>query len=179
MANAPITAPFLTNSGGTSSPALTRPGQTDASTGVTWTVGQTWVSLVANVLTRYVADDIIIYGLCPDPAHTTTSEPYTAPYGQIHNVISPVGQQFVMNISDGSGTVGSGTTTQAAVSIGTLYSGVYLGSPYTANTILAVDASDSGAATKNIFKVEALWPQDATTDFNGRVIVSVLPSAIQ
>ncbi len=99
------------------------------------------------------------------------------PFGENHNVVGLRGAVLLMNITDGSGTVGSGSTTQADVSIGTLYSARYLGSVDT--SCLALDASDAGTATKNIFRVVAKFPQDASGDFNGRVMVQVLDSAIQ
>jgi hypothetical protein len=178
MANAPVRNPELKYSVGTTSPALTLPGVSDG--GNTITAGS-FVNIVTTTgvttLVKYVADDIILYGFCPDKNHATTDEAYTAPYGAIHNVRALRGARFLMNLTDGSGTVGSGSTRQQDVAVGTLYSARYCASPYTG--VLAVDASDSGTATKHIFKVESLWPEDAVGDLNGRVIVSILETAIQ
>lgn len=174
MANAPITRPKLHQSRGGSFPAQTRSVQGDGSNTF---VAQQFVKMSSGSLAAYVADDTGLYGLTPDKSHASTDEAYTAPYAENHNVIDPRSALFIMNISDASGNVGSGTTTQGDVTIGTLYSGVYLAA--TDTSALAVDASDSGTATKNIFRVEALWPEDATTDKNGRVIVSIIDSAIQ
>lgn len=184
MATAPIGRPALKQNTGTITPGLTRSGQSDSATAANVFTGQQFVRIsvgnnseTAGFLAPYIADDIAIYGLVPDKTHLTTDEPYTQPYGSTHNVIDPRGAVFLMNITDGSGTVGSGSTTQANVSVGTLYSAHYLASVDTG--CLAVDASDTGTATKNIFRVVALWPEDATTDFNGRVLVSILGTAIQ
>jgi hypothetical protein len=148
----------------------------------TFVAGQ-FVKVSSGALAPYVADDTGIYGLALDASHASTDEAYAAPFGENHNVVDLRNSRFVMNITDGSGTVGSGTTTQGDVAIGTLYSARYLASPYT--TVLALDASDSGTATKNIFKVEALYNTqidpggDAAADYNGRVIVSIIPGGIQ
>lgn len=185
MANAPIAFPRLYQ---TRLPWVQQreqqPNYTTDNTTYPFVAGQ-FVKLVSGTLRPYVADDIILYGLSLDASTlATTAEAYATPFGQNHNPVSLNGGRFIMNITDASGTVGSGTTTQAAVAIGTLYSGTYLASPY--GNVLGVDASDSGTATKNIFKVVGLYTVaagfsdgDATADFNGRVIVEILGSAIQ
>ena len=172
MANAPIQRPRLhqtLNGWATQTSSLPDGGNT-------FTAGQ-FLKVVSGTLAAYVADDVVLAGLCQDPSHTATDEPYTAPFGENHNLISLTGQRFVMNLTDASGTVGSGTTTQANATLGVLYSARYLASVDTG--CLGVDLADSGTATKHIFKVVALWPQDAVGDFNGRVIVEILPTAIQ
>lgn len=174
MANAPIQRPRLHQSPGTPWPGLQLSALSDSSN--TFTAGQ-FLKVASGVLAPYVADDTGIVGLCQDPSHAATDEPYTAPFGENHNVIGLRGAIFVMNITDGSGTVGSGSTAQSDVTIGALYSARYLGSIDTG--CLALDASDSGTATKNIFRVVAKWPQDAAADFNGRVMVQILDTAIQ
>lgn len=180
---APISRPYLWQSPGTPF-ATTLPAITDG--GNTFSNNQ-FVKVSSGALAAYVADDTAIYGLTPDASHTSTSEPYTAPYGEFHNPIALAGQTFLMNITDGSGNVGSGSTTLANVSIGSLYSARYLATLDT--SCVAIDASDSGSATKHIFKVVAKFQStatggafpngDATDDYNGRVMVQVIPSAIQ
>lgn len=179
MATAPINFPKLYNDG-TRPWATQLPAVTDGSNTF---VGGQFVKIATGALAPYVADDTAIYGLSLDDSHTSTTEPYAAPFGEYHNPLSLRGQTFIMNITDGSGTVGSGSTTQADVAIGTLYSARYLASVNT--SILGLDASDSGTATKNIFKVVGLYSNtlaadgDASTDFNGRVLVQVIESGIQ
>lgn len=179
MANAPIQFPRLIKTRGPWVQQL--PIQPDGSN--TFVAGQ-FVKLSSAVLAPYVADDTAIYGLSLDPSHASTDETYLSPFGENHNPVALASNRFVMNITDASGTIGSGTTTQAAVSIGTFYSGTYFASPYT--TVLGVDASDSGTATKNIFKVVEIYNTvsgytdgDASGDFNGRVVVEILGTAIQ
>ncbi len=178
MANAPITKPFLHQAPGQPFPGLLRAPITDNDN--TFTAQEFVVTAVDTGVTELVAlatDGTAVFGLVTDASHAATDEPYNALYGQLHNVIDPRGALFVMNLTDGSGTVGSGTTTQATAVIGTRYAGRLLASPYT--TTMGVDLSDSGTATKNIFQVQALYPSDAAGDYNGRVIVKIIDSAIQ
>lgn len=148
-----------------------------------------FVLLTSGVLVPYVdttgTASIGLYGLSLDASTLPANnpEPYATPFGQNHNPVALNGARFIMNLTDGSGTVGSGTTTQASVTIGTLYAGRYLS---TITTILGVNLADSGTATKNIFKVVGLVNAaagysdgDLSTDFNGRVIVEILGTAIQ
>lgn len=191
MASAPIIYPRLWTS---SSAAFPCPLRNPASDGSATLVAGHFVSasLVAGVLTlaAYVADGTGIYGLMNDPSHTSTEEAYSSIYGENHNPIDPKGAVFIMNITDASGTVGSGSTTHANVTLGSFYSGFYMSSPATA---LGLDASDSatapvvtaGTATKCIFEVVGYYNTsiasdgDASTDYNGRVLVRLLDSAIQ
>lgn len=174
MANAPLGRPRPHQYPGTPFPGLQLSALSDSSN--TIAAGQI-VKISSGVLAAYAADDTGVCGLCQDASHAATDEPYTAPFGENHNVLSLRGVVLLMNITDGSGTVGSGSTAQSDVTIGSLYSARYLGSIDT--SCLALDASDTGTATKNIFRVVGKWPQDAAADFNGRVMVQVLDTAIQ
>lgn len=181
---APLARPYLFQAPGTPWAGVLKPSLGDG--GNTFSNNQ-FVKVSSGALAAYVADDTAIYGLTTDPSHTSTSEPYTAPYRENHNPIQLTGNRFMMNVTDGSGTVGSGSTTLNDVTIATLYSARYLGTVDTG--CLAIDASDSGTATKNIFKVVAKYLStatggqypdgDASDAFNGRVIVEVISSAIQ
>lgn len=179
-AQAPISRPDIYNSPGTPFACLKRLQLSDGSNTI---AAQSIVRVASGVLIAYAADDTTVYGLMTDASTTATTEPYLSPNGEFHAPLDLRGQQFIMNITDGSGTVGSGSTTQGDVTIGTLYSARYLATVDT--SCLAIDASDTGTATKNIFKVEGFvrsptFPNgDASDDFNGRVIVSVIATAIQ
>jgi hypothetical protein len=174
MANAPIGCPRPLQFPGTPFPGLQLSALGDSSN--TFVAGQ-FLKVSSGALAPYVADDTAICGLASDASHAATDEPYSQPFGENHNPIALRGVTFLMNITDGSGTVGSGSTTQADVTIGTLYSARYLGTIDT--SAAAIDASDTGTATKHIFRVVGKWSQDASTDYNGRVMVQVIDTAIQ
>jgi hypothetical protein len=183
MANAPIIYPRLWSSSSGSFPCPLRATVSDGS--ATLVAGHfVSASLVAGVLTAaaYVADGTGIYGLMLDPSHTATEEAYSSIFGENHNPVDPRGAVFIMNITDASGSVGSGSTTHADVAIGTKYSGFYMSAPATA---LGIDSSDSGVATKNLFQVVGYYNTqvapdgDAATDYNGRVLVKIVEAQIQ
>jgi hypothetical protein len=188
MATAPINYPRLLLTRGPW--VQQREAQPNYTTDATkpFVAGQ-FVLLTSGVLVPYIdttgTPSVSIYGLSLDSSTLPVNnpEPYLTPFNQNHNPVSPHSARFVMNLTDGSGTVGSGTTTQASVTIGTLYAGRYLTSP---TTVLGVNLADSGTAGKNLFKVVGLYTQaagysdgDASGDFNGRVIVEIVASAIQ
>lgn len=184
MPTAPLIYPRLWSSTAGSFPCPLRATVSDGS--ATLVAGHfVSASLVAGVLTAaaYVADGTGIYGLMLDPSHTATEEAYSSPYGENHNPVDPRGAVFIMNITDASGTVGSGSTTHADVAIGTRYSGFYLNT--TPATIVGIDSSDSGTATKNLFQVVGYYNTqvapdgDAATDYNGRVLVKIVDAQIQ
>lgn len=164
MATAPINKPTLVQSGKTW-PA-TRAEVTDASNSF---VAQQFVKLSSGALAECASEDTVVYGLVLDDSHTATAEPYTAPFGQLHSPLDVQEGEFLVNITDTSGAVGSGSTTQADVTVGTAY-GLLLGSgDYDGIAFLNKDDT-----TNDFFKVERLWPDDATTDFNGRVVCSIV-----
>src|SRR5690348_5630070 len=119
MATAPIARPALFQYPGTAFPTQ-KARVTDSSNTIP---AQSFVKLSSGALAAYAADDTGITGLCLDASTTSTTEPYASPWGEYHNVVQLTGQRFLVNITDGSGNVGSGSTTVADVSIGTLYSG--------------------------------------------------------
>lgn len=180
-AQAPLGFPQLFNSPNAGFPATKRSQLSNG--GNTTIPAQTFVKVASGVLAAYVANDTAIYGLMTDAATSATTEPYLSPNGLFHAPLELRGQEFMMNITDASGNVGSGSTTINDVTIGTFYSARYLASFNTA--ILAINAADSGTATKNIFEVVAkvqtptFQGGDDVTDFNGRVIVRIIGAGIQ
>lgn len=180
MPTAPIARPALYQTPGAPFPTQ-RAQLGDSSNTIP---ANSFVKISGGVLAAYVADDTAIAGLQVDASTTSTTEPYASPFGENHNILQLRGQRFLMNITDGSGTVGSGNTTVADVTVGTLYSARYLATVDT--SCLAIDASDSGTAGKNIFRVVSKYDTatvgalgDATTTSNGRCVVEVIDSAIQ
>lgn len=164
MATAPINKPTLVQSSQTW--PQTRAEVTDASNAF---AALQFVKLDSGALAECASEDTVVYGLTPDASHTATAEPYTAPFGQLHSPIDVQGAEFLVNITDGSGAVGSGSTTQADVTVGTAY-GLLLGSS-TYDGIAFLNKDDT---TNDFFRVERLWAGDATTDFNGRVVCSIV-----
>lgn len=189
MAQAPLVYPHLASTNGPWVQQTAQQPNYTADSTKPFVAGQ-FVLLTSGVLVPYVdttgTASVNIYGLSLDASTLPVNnpEPYLTPFGQNHNPVScRNGARFVMNITDGSGTVGSGSTTQANVTLGTLYAGRYLS---TITTILGINAADSGTAGKNLFKVVGLYTVaagfsdgDASGDFNGRAIVEVLGTAIQ
>lgn len=184
MANAPINRPAVFQSGAFNYPK-TRSAQTDGSNTFSF---QQFVVLTSGALVKLVdttgTHSVSVYGLTPDASHIATDEAYTQPYGEIHNVVDLSGNTLIlMNITDGSGTEGIGSTTQANVTVGTRYAGRY--GAVSTNTLM-LNSADSGTATKNMFQVVALYNTatygngcDAAGDFNGRAVIKVIDSAIQ
>lgn len=172
MATAPLQRPALWQN--ITPHVFQRAAVTDGSN--TFAASQ-FVKLAAGALAPYVADDTVIYGLVLDASNTSTTEPYQAPWGENHNVVTLTGTTFLMNVTDASGTIGSGSTTQNDVGLGSRYSARYAGTVDT--NALCIDAADGGTASKHIFQVVQKYPYDAPGDFNGRVMVVLVPSAQQ
>lgn len=165
MAQAPITKPFVAS---TARPEFcTRPQITDGSNTFT---AFNFVYVTSNALAQCPTNATTVYGLVLDPSHAATDEPYDAPFGQLHEVVDTDQAVFVVNITDGSGNIGSGSTTQEDVAIGSNYELlVKSGGDYDGYQFL-----DSSASTNVFFRVEGRYELDAATDFNGRVYASVV-----
>lgn len=110
-----------------------------------------------------------VTGWAQEDAAASTTIPPTALYGDYSSVLSVKDTLFVVNVTDASGHVGSTSTTQADVTIGTSYELVYGETGYT-----SIPMVNKAATTDAFFKVVGYWPEDATTDFNGRVICSIV-----
>lgn len=128
-----------------------------------------FVYLSSGNLTKVAAGGTSVYGLALEDAAASTANPPDVLYPSVSSPLDVKDTYFLVNITDGSGTVGSGTTTQAAVSVGTSYELVYGGTGYT-----DVQMLNAAATTNNFFKVEAKYPKDASSDYNGRVICSIV-----
>lgn len=207
MANAPITTPRLF-SHIRAQASFTRPRVIDAQVsaqGVTSFYPGQFVVNVSNILNPFIdggtgtgsttgyayygsatgTGSLVLLGLATDASHLTTDETYTNIFGNYHNVIDPSGATFLMNITDGAGTVGSAGsgTAQSNVTVGTAYGGRYMNTGNLA--VLGINSQNTTAADGAIFKVVALYNSniavdgDASADFNGRVLVQVLGTGIQ
>jgi len=169
MPTAPINKPTAIQKDGNT--AFVQRAKQPYSSASAFKAGQ-FVVLGSGVLAKVAAGGGTVYGLAlEDSVATTVTPPDTLNYGTANFYTNPLDVQdtyFLVNITDGSGTVGSGTTTQAAVSVGTSYQIIYGGTGYT-----DVQMLNAASSTTPFFKVAALYSKDATADFNGRVICSI------
>lgn len=130
----------------------------------------------ATVLNQCTAAQFppVVYGLAVEDASATGTGAANIPpatlYAGTTSCCDVNDTLFVVNITDASGTIGSGSTTQASVTIGTTYQMVYAGTGDTATQMLNAAGTNVSNA---FFRVEGVFPDDASTVFNGRVIVSL------
>jgi len=135
-----------------------------------------FVFISSGALAECASAATAVYGLVPDGSKTATDSPVDAIWGQLHSCISPEPDQnlFIVNISNNNQLIGSGTTTQANVTIGESY-GLLLGTgTYDGYNFLNVDNT-----TNDFFKVENYYTLDGTDAYNGRVICSINRAIIQ
>lgn len=142
--------------------------------GATAFPARSFVKLAAGVLTPCVTADVVCYGHAPGPSHLATEQPPATLYGQNHWVNDPISSQFIVNITSGAGLVGqaNGAPQLSAVSIGTQY-GLYRD----ASTFMQMLKTDD--TTNKFFTVIAIYPNQSLTDYNGLVLVELLPTIIQ
>lgn len=141
--------------------------------GATTFPANSFVKLAAGVLVPCVTADVVCYGWSHDQSHLATDQPPTALFGQNHWPFDLKDSQFIMNITNNAGNVGqaAGAPQLSAAVVGTSY-GLYRD----ANGVQMLNVQD----VTNLFaKVVALYPNQALTDYNGLVIVEILPAVIQ
>lgn len=137
---------------------------------------QQFLTLQSGALRQTAATDTQVYGLSLDGSHSSTDEPYTAPFGETHNLIDPAGELFMMNLAGATATSGSGGA-QTSVTVGGRYNLSAPGSGVMANLQCLNTASSSATGA---FQISALYSNDvypdgdANTDTNGRVLVRVV-----
>lgn len=113
-----------------------------------------------------------VYGLSERDALGGSAEPYKTPTATTHQVTSPVQTQFWVNVMTNTRAVGTGAAT-ALVTGSTYDLRSFTTSGYT--NIQGLDASSTGSSTTGFFKYEGkVHPDDAATDTNPRVLVSVV-----
>jgi hypothetical protein len=141
--------------------------------GATAFAANSFVKLVAGVLVPCVTADVVCYGWSHDSSHTATEQPPAALYGQNHWPFALEDSQFVMNITNNAGNIGqaAGAPQLSAAVVGTSY-----GIVRDANGYQMLNVQD----VTNLFaKVIAYYPNQALTDYNGLVLVEVLPAVRQ
>lgn len=132
-----------------------------------------FVKLAAGILVPCVTDDVVCYGWSHDSSHATTDTPPTALFGVNHWPFAIEDAFFVMNISNAAANIGqaAGAPQLSAAVVGTAYELVR-----DANGFQMLDVS---ATTNKFAKVVALYPNQALTDYNGLVLVELLPAVYQ
>lgn len=141
--------------------------------GATAFPANSFVKLAAGILVPCVTGDVVCYGWSHDASHAATDVPPTALFGQNHWPFNLEGCLFVMNITGATGQIGQANSAPqlSAAVVGTSYE-LYRD----ANGFQMLNV----AATTNKFaKVTALYSNQALTDYNGLVIVEILPAVFQ
>jgi hypothetical protein len=147
--------------------------QVQANSGTTFP-GRSFVKLSAGALVPCVTADVICFGWSPDPSHLSTDQPPTALYGQNHWAFDAKDTQFIVNITSGAGLIGqaNGAPQLSAVSVGTQY-GLYRD----ASSFMQMLKTDD--TTNKFFTVVAIYPNQSLTDYNGLVLVELVPAVLQ
>lgn len=141
--------------------------------GATTFQARSFVKIAAGILVPCVTADVLCYGWTPDESHLATDKPPVALYGQNHWPFDPKDAIFVMNITNATGLIGqvAGGPQLSAAVVGTSY-GLYRN----ANGFQMLNVAD---VTTLFAKVIGLYPNQALTDYNGLVMVEILPAVIQ
>lgn len=135
---------------------------------------RSFVRLTSGVLVPCATAAVLCYGWSIDRSHLATEMPPDALFGIYHWPFDLKDTQFIMNITDGSGNIGQANAAPqlSAAAIGTSY-GIHRNAT-TGFQMLNV------ADTTTLFATVVAWyPNQASTDYNGKVIVEILPAVIQ
>jgi hypothetical protein len=141
--------------------------------GATAFPARSFVKLAGGVLVPCVTDDVVCYGQTPDASHADTDQPPTALFGKNHWPFDPRDAQFIVNIINADGDIGqaNGAPQLSAVAVGGKY-GIYRD----ANGFQYLNVTN---VTDLFFVVIAIYPNQALTDYNGLVLVELVPAVIQ
>lgn len=135
---------------------------------------KSFVYIAAGILVPVATAGILCYGWSPDRSKASTERPPDALFGVNHWPFDPKDAIYVMNITNNTGDVGevAGAPQLSAAVVGTSY-GLYRDAG-TGHQMLNVED-----VTTVFAKVVALYPNQALTDYNGLVLVEILPAVIQ
>ena len=165
-----------TSIGLSSSPTSNVPvNATATATGITFTFANR--TGVAACITA----DVVLYGWCPSAsvaADFTKNPVIPLPpdnlYGQNHWAFDVKGEQFIINITDGSGHVGQANS---APQLGSVQVGQQFGLYRDATTLMQmVNTADT---TNKIFTIVGIYPNQSVADYNGLVLVEIISSTVQ
>lgn len=133
-----------------------------------------FVKLAAGILVPCVTDDVVCYGWSHDKSHAATELPPDALFGVNHWPFAVEDAYFVINITNASGHIGqaAGAPQLSAAVVGTAYE-LYR------DATTGMQMLDVSATTNKFAKVVALYPNQALTDYNGLVLIELLPAVIQ
>lgn len=139
-----------------------------------------FVTVTAGALVLVATDGVLVYGITPDASKVSTDTVPNAFFGENHYVFSPLDAEFEINVGTLSGTAlvvgeASSATTPAAVTLGASYG---IATP-TTGTYAGYQVLDPTEVTATLFTVVGFVDGVASTDYNGRVRVKVIPSKIQ
>ena len=134
---------------------------------------RSFVYLSSGVLVPCATAATACYGQSPDESHSADDTPPDALFGIYHWVFNPADAQFIVNITDASGHIGQadGAPQLSEVVVGTSYN------LYTDTDGYQMLNVDTTAAP--FFKVLSVYPNQASTDYNGLVLVEIVKSIIQ
>lgn len=146
------------------------------------------VYITAGALAAIPTDGVLCYGQTPDKSHTSTELPpeilpRPVGEGELHYPFSPLDAEFEISVaalSSNAPVTGASAKTLADVTVGTAYgiatatSGAYAGFQFldpteTSATLFIVTSIPKGPNGQD----------QATTDYNPRVRVKIIPAKIQ
>lgn len=133
-----------------------------------------FVVLTAGVLVPVVTAGVLCYGWVPSQSRAATARPPESLYGQNHWPFDPRDSLFIMNITNNAGDIGqvAGAPQLSAAVVGTAY-GLFR------DAVTGVQMLNVEDTTTDFATVVALYPNQALTDYNGLVLVELLPAVIQ
>lgn len=129
-----------------------------------------------SLMAACVTDDVVCVGWSGGPS-VASGERRPEKYWQANYPLNPDGTDFLINVTDSSGSVGQASSAPqaSAVTIGSSY-GIYR---WTSGPLEGVQALNKDETTDTLFQVTALGPNTAAADYNGLVRVRIIPSKVQ
>lgn len=135
--------------------------------------------LVPN--TSATASTQLVWGVTPDDSKTSTQKPPDAFFGENHYCFDVTDAIIEMNITNTAGGVGDATTNNGAA--GPQLSAVTIGASYgiktDATNYVGIQMVNISETTNTLVQVVGLAPNQATADYNGRVLVKIPKAKIQ
>lgn len=120
--------------------------------------------------------DIVCLGWSAGPS-TTSTQKRPEIFWRDNYPLDPTDVEFIMNVTDTSGHVSSASSAPqaSAVTIGSSY-GLYR---WTSGAYAGIQAVNKDDTSTTLVTVTGLAPDALATDYNGLVLVKIIPSKIQ